>query len=218
MRETQFNVASAPMHYGGMHSLLRQTLIFPPPLLPPSRSRCSLSNRSTPCLTVERQEKVGECASWREGERRGRDGRKTSSRWVAVHLSLISRETPPSSRLSTAKPPGYRAGGWERWIRPQRACPREAWFILSLFESGQHNSGPFRRQLFTLPCLVRRARHRGGEGLSDGGSTGTGLCRSLPAATRIGKTSCWFSRVEKLRRYFVALYNLNFLRRLFIYR
>lgn len=69
------------------------------------------------------------------------------------------RHRPPSSPLSTTKPTGYCASGWDRWIQPQRACPREAWFILSLFESGRHNSGLFRRQLFTPPLRPRRTRY-----------------------------------------------------------
>lgn len=167
--------------------------------------------------------KLRECANVRTMVVRGlskrieeRSGRGRTSSRVAVHLSLISQGTPSSSRLSTVKPPGSRASGWERWIRPQRACPCEAWFILSLFESGQHNSGPFRRQLFTLPRLALRARH-GGANEDGRGSLRRGINRyrshtpSLPASARIETTSYWLSRVEKLQGYFAALCNFDFL-------
>lgn len=118
----------------------------------------------------------------------------------AAFATLIHREATGISR------------GWERWIRPQRACPREAWFILSLFESGRHNSGPFRRQLFTLPRLAHRARHgRRGGGANgwNGGSLRRGINRYRtllePPGRRQVRNNVLLTVVEKLQRYAVQI-------------
>lgn len=191
MRETQFNVAS-PMHYDAMHSLSQQRLLFFLILFLHSLS-LDVLRRTDPllCSTIERQGKVGrmrECARHRGLSKRVEDeggGRGRTSSRVAVHLSLISRGIPSSPRLSTAKPPGSRASGWERggYGRNARVFAKHDLFYRSLRAA---SIIPGRSAGSYLPSPVSRTGPdtgvwtRKGGGLSDGGSTGTGLWASRP--------------------------------------
>lgn len=196
VRETQFTAAPHQCDRGMMYGFLSLES-YSPLLLLLSFRFCSPSNRSPPI--VGRQEKVEgyanmrrKCASRRElREWVGKTRREAERTFrVAVHLSLISHgmRRPPTPLLSTAKPSGYRAGGWERggYTRNARVLAKHDLFYRS---SRAASIIPGRSTGSYLPP-VRQARHgvwTGDQQVQDSAREPAG-CRDRAAS--IETTSC----------------------------